>query len=198
MTMANLLQRALEGDEAAAQSLVDTHQQAVLRLAFSILGDRCEAEEVTQDVFVTALGALDSFRGDASFKTWLFSITINQCRMRLRKRKARDLLLRTLQSVFRIAGAGPAQPEEILIRREMEGELWKAVNALDEKHRLPLLLFYEHDLPVREIAQALNLPVGTVLSRLYTARERLRETLRSGRLQGERPSWEEAGEYEND
>lgn len=193
--MANLLERSLGGDSAATQSLVQTYQQPVLRLALSIMEDPCEAEEVTQDVFVTALGALDSYRGDAAFKTWLFSITINLCRMRLRKRKTRDLLLHTLQIFFRTSGAGPTHPEEIIIRRETEGALWKAVNALDEKHRLPILLYYEHDMPVSEIAQALNLPTGTVLSRLYTARERLRKALSDGN--GNQPVLK-AGNYESD
>jgi RNA polymerase sigma-70 factor, ECF subfamily len=193
MTIANLLQRSLAGDEAATQSLVQTYQQSILRLSLSILQDPCEAEEVTQDVFITALDALDTYRGDASFKTWLFSITINLCRMRLRKRKTRDLLLNTLQTFFRLSGAGPTHPEEIIIQREAEGALWKAVNALDEKHRLPILLYYEHDMPVNEIAQALNLPTGTVLSRLYTARERLRKA-----LSDENRSMMEAGEYETD
>lgn len=189
--MANLLQRALAGDGAATQSLVQTYQQPVLRLALSILDDPNEAEEAAQDVFVTALGALETYRGEASFKTWLLSITINQCRMRLRKRKARDLLLRTVQTFFRVSGASSAFPEEIIIRREAEGALWKAVHALDEKHRLPILLYYEHDMPVSEIAQALDLPTGTVLSRLYTARERLRAALSE-----ENQSLLKAGKYE--
>lgn len=190
--MADLLQLSLAGDDAATQSLVQTYQQPVLRLALSILQDPDEAEEAVQDIFVTALGALETYRGEATFKTWLFSITINQCRMRLRKRKTRGLLMRTLQSFFRASGAGPTHPEDILIRREAESALWKAVSTLDEKHRLPILLYYEHDLSVSEIAQALNLPTGTVLSRLYTARERLRAVLND-----ENPSLRKAGEYES-
>lgn len=190
--MADLLQLSLAGDDAATQSLVQTYQQPVLRLALSILQDPDEAEEAVQDIFVTALGALETYRGEATFKTWLFSITINQCRMRLRKRKTRGLLMRTLQSFFRVSGAGPTHPEDILIRREAESALWKAVSTLDEKHRLPILLYYEHDLSVSEIAQALNLPTGTVLSRLYTARERLRAVLND-----ENPSLRKAGEYES-
>lgn len=78
-----------------------------------------------------------------------------------------------LQSVLPLINATPVQPENILIHRENKAELWKAVDGLGEKYQIPLTLFYEHELPIAEIAQILNIPVGTVLSRLHTARERL-------------------------
>lgn len=196
--MPRLLQRTLAGDPAAVQALVQAYQQAVFRLALSILDDPQEAEEAVQDAFVAAINALDSFRGQASFKSWLFAIAINLCRKRLKKRRARDLLVRTLHSLFRLSGPGPAHPEEIVIRREAQSALWKAVDALGEKHRLPILLFYEHELTVAEIALALDLPVGTVLSRLHTARERLRETLKRETITDLEVNIQEAGEYEND
>jgi RNA polymerase sigma-70 factor (ECF subfamily) len=177
MTLAHLLQRSLDGDTDAIQTLVQNHQAAVYRLALSILDDPVEAEEAVQEAFVSALNALDTYRGDAQFKSWLFSITINQCRRRLKKRQAKELLFTALQSLFRLKGEGPAHPEEILIQREAKTALWKAVEALGEKHRLPLILYYQHELSVAEIAEVLNLRLGTVLSRLYTARERLRAAL---------------------
>jgi RNA polymerase sigma-70 factor (ECF subfamily) len=177
MTLAHLLQRSLDGDLDAIQALVQSHQAAVYRLALSILDDPVEAEEAAQEAFVSALNALDTYRGDARFKSWLFSITINQCRRRLKKRQAKELLFTALQSLFRLKGEGPAHPEEIPIRREAKTALWKAVEALGEKHRLPLILYYQHELSVAEIAEVLNLRLGTVLSRLYTAHERLRAAL---------------------
>jgi RNA polymerase sigma-70 factor (ECF subfamily) len=177
MTLAHLLQRSLDGDADAIQALVQSHQAAVYRLAFSILEDPAEAEEATQDAFISALNALGSYRGDAQFKSWLFSITINLCRQRLKKRKAKELLLGRIQSLFRLKGEGPAHPEEVIIQREAKTALWSAVEALGEKHRLPLILYYQHELSVAEIAEVLGLRLGTVLSRLYTARERLRAAL---------------------
>lgn len=177
MTLAHLLQRSLNGDADAIQALVQSHQAAVYRLALSILDDPVEAEEAAQDAFIRALNALETYRGDAQFKSWLLSITINLCRQRLKKRKAKQLLLGTLQSLFRLNGEGPAHPEDSLIRREAKTALWRAVEALGEKHRLPLILYYQHEMSVAEIAEALDLRPGTVLSRLYTARERLRAAL---------------------
>jgi RNA polymerase sigma-70 factor (ECF subfamily) len=173
MDIAELLQRVRRGDATAAQELVQSYHSEIFRLALSILNDPADAEDITQDVFISAIHALDSYRGDSAFKTWLFSITVNVCRRRWKQRKTRERLIQVLQSIFPLIGAGSVHPEDVLIRRENRAELWKAVNGLNEKYRLPLTLFYGHELPVAEIAQVLNIPVGTVLSRLHTARERL-------------------------
>ncbi len=193
MNTADLVQRCQHGDLAATHHLVLTYQQDVLRLALSILGEPAEAEEAMQDAFVSALSSLHGYRGEASFKTWLFRITINVCRKRLVKRKARERLYGTLQSIFRIKGVGPTQAEDIVIRREARTILWEAVDALSEKHRLPVLLHYGQDLSVTEIAEVLGVPVGTVLSRLHTARDRLRVA-----LSDDPDLYFEAGQYETD
>lgn len=177
MTTARLLQRTQAGEAEAAEALVEHFQPELLRLANAILNDPSEADEAVQDALLAALKAIDSYRGQAAFKTWLFSITINTCRRRYRKRMARERLDRALQSIFRISGAGPAHPEETLIRGETRTAVRRAVEALGEKHRLPVVLFYDHELPVAEIARALDLPVGTVLSRLHAGREKLRHAL---------------------
>lgn len=176
-----------------AATFVAAYLPEVYRLALSILNDPAEADEAAQDAFIAAFNAHESYRGESSEKTWLFSIAINTCRRRLRKRKAREGLVQTLQSILRVSSAGPAHPEDTLIRREARSALWQAVDALGEKHRLPIVLYYDHDLSVAEIAQALNLPPGTVLSRLYTARERLRAA-----LQNEPDLWQEAQDDETD
>jgi RNA polymerase sigma-70 factor (ECF subfamily) len=179
MDTAELLQRLRRGDAMAAQELVQSYHSEIFRLALSILNDPAEAEESTQDVFIAAIHALDSYRGDSAFKTWLFSITVNVCRRRWRQRKARERLMQMLQSIFPLMHTNPVQPEDVLIRRENKAELWRAVNGLGEKYQLPLTLFYGHELSIAEIAQVLGIPVGTVLSRLHTARERLAVMLRN-------------------
>jgi RNA polymerase sigma-70 factor (ECF subfamily) len=179
MTIARLLQRSQAGDTLAAQSLVLTFQADLLRLAGAILDDPAEAEEAVQDALLIALRSLSEFRGDSAFKTWLFTIAINECRRRLRKRQARERLQRALQSIFRLSGEGPTHPEDLLIQGETQTAVRRAVAALSEKHRLPIVLFYDNEMPVAEIAQTLDLPVGTVLSRLHSAREKLRFALQS-------------------
>jgi RNA polymerase sigma-70 factor (ECF subfamily) len=163
------------GDSLAIERLVQTYQQDVYRLALSILDDPEEADDATQEVFLAVLRSLDSFRGDSSFKTWLFSITINVCRSRLRRGKSRMKLSQVLQSLFR---SEQDQPESKAIQNEADKKLWQAIRALDEKHRIPIILRYYHDLPVNEIADMLGIPVGTVHSRLNHARKRLRVWLK--------------------
>lgn len=172
-----LIERCRAGDSDAVEALVRACQPAVFRLALSILDDPAEAEEAAQDTLVAALNALSGFRGEAAFTTWLYRITVNVCRGRLRRQRARARLRSALAGVLRAAGAQP-RPEETAAQRERETALWQAVQTLDEKHRLPLVLFYYHELPALEIAQILGVSEGTVHSRLHTARQRLRADLR--------------------
>jgi RNA polymerase sigma-70 factor (ECF subfamily) len=172
-----LIERYRAGDSDAAEALVRAHQQQVFRLALSILDDPAEADEAAQDAFVAALNALDQYRGEAAFSTWLYRITVNVCRGRLRQRRSRERLRDALTNVLRLAG-NPPRPEEAAFLRERDTALWRAVRALDDKHRLPLVLHYYHELPTAEIAQVLGISEGTVHSRLHTARLRLRAHLR--------------------
>lgn len=177
MTIARLIQRSQSGDPAAIEAVVRTFQPDLLRLAGAILRDQTDTEEAVQDALMAALAALDDYSGRAAFKTWLFSITINECWRRLRKRRARKRLRRALQELFWVTGGPPAHPEVLLIRDETRTAVRRAVDALGEKHRLPVLLFYDHELSVAEIAETLDLPPGTVLSRLHTTRIKLRLAL---------------------
>jgi RNA polymerase sigma-70 factor (ECF subfamily) len=178
------LEQCREGDSLAIERLVQTHQRDVYRLALSILEDPDDADD---EVFLSALRGLDSFRANASFKTWLFSITVNVCRSRLQRFKRRDRLKQILQSLFHLRGDQPypersrRDPESEAIRNESDAALWHAVHALDEKYRIPIVLRYYHDLPVADIAEMLGIPVGTVHSRLNHAREQLRALLKEER-----------------
>ena len=169
------LEQCREGDSLAIERLVQTHQRDVYRLALSILDDPDEADDATQEVFLSALRALESFRGQAAFKTWLFSITLNVCRNRLGRNKSRGRLQQMLQNLL---SREPTHPEKQALQNESDAALWHAVRALDDKHRIPVILRYYHDLPVADIAEMLGIPIGTVHSRLNHARERLRMLLK--------------------
>ena len=169
------LEQCREGDSLAIERLVQTYQGDVYRLALSILDDPDEADDATQEVFLSALRALESFRGRAAFKTWLFSITINVCRNRLGRGKSRGRLQLILQNLF---AHEQTHPEKEAMQNESDAALWHAVHALDDKHRIPIILRYYHDLPVADIAEMLSIPTGTVHSRLNHAREKLRTLLK--------------------
>jgi len=171
------LEQCREGDTLAIERLVKTYQHAVYRMALSILDDPDDADDATQDVFLSALRGLESFRENASLKTWLLSITINVCRTRLQRLNRRGRLQQILQSLFHLRSE-QAHPEDEAMKSESDTALWRAVHTLDQKHRIPIVLRYYHDLPVAEIAVMLGVPPGTVHSRLNHARERLRALLK--------------------
>ncbi len=162
----------------AAEAFVHAHQPTVYRFALSILGDPADAEDAAQDALVAALLNLDKYRGEAAFTTWLYAITLNVCRKHLNRQRRGERLLALLQGIFHLRGEPPAgRPEEVTLRTEVNTDLARALRSLDEKHLMPVVLRYYHDLPVAEIARLLGLSEGTVHSRLFTARERLRLAL---------------------
>lgn len=181
MDTAQIVQGCQAGEQTAIEALVQVYEKDLYRLSLSILDDPAEAEEATQDAFLAALNALASYRGEAALGTWLYRITLNICCTRLRRRRAWERLKDTLLAVFRLVGEGPGEshshPEAAVLQNEADAEVWRAVQTLGEKHRLVVILYYYHDLPAAEIAQALEINEGTVYSRLYTAHERLRGLL---------------------
>lgn len=156
--------------------LVAAHYGYIHRLATSILNDVNEAEDAAQDTFIAASRALSTFRAEADPKTWLTAIAVNACRAHLRKRKVRQSLQSVLEALH-MAGTGSPSPEHNAIQRESDGQLWQAVDSLDEKHRLVVLLRYVHELPAGQIARALGISEGTVHSRLHYARQKLQDRL---------------------
>lgn len=169
-----ILQACRSGDPRAIEELVRRYQGNVYRVCISILGDPPDAEDATQETFIAAIRGLDGFRGGSAFSTWLIAIAVNTCRRQLKQRmrhRSLDSALKLVQSPF---ADPPLDPEQTLVRSEVADALWQAVSGLDEKHRLPVFLRYYHELPVAEIARILNVDEGTLHSRLFNARERLR------------------------
>jgi RNA polymerase sigma-70 factor (ECF subfamily) len=174
-----LIELCRVGDSAAIENFVQTYQQDIYRLALSILDDAIEAEDATQDSLLAALRSLDSFRGASNLKTWLYSITVNVCRTRLQRHKTYERLTKILGEILRVRTTPSV--EEFAVQSESDQLLWRAIHNMDEKHRIPIVLRYYHDLSVAEIANILEIPEGTVHSRLNTARKQLHEVLKEGR-----------------
>jgi RNA polymerase sigma-70 factor (ECF subfamily) len=176
----HLIELCRVGDASAIENFVQTCQQDVYRLAISILDDPGEAEDATQEALLSALRSLDSFQGASSLKTWLYSITVNVCRTRLQRHKRRERLTRILGEVLRMRSSPSV--EETAIQQEANEALWRVIHGMDEKHRIAVVLRYYHELSVAEIAHILQVPEGTVHSRLNTARRQLHDVLKEGRL----------------
>jgi RNA polymerase sigma-70 factor (ECF subfamily) len=166
------LARCQSGDEQALRELVDEHQAYLLRFCISILNDRDEAEDAVQEAFIAAIKNLSSFRQESAFRTWLSSIALNVCRGMHRKRARQMALGEAL-----VEKSNPPQnepgPEGEALHNERQQQIWESVASLDEKHRMPIILHYYHDLPTQEIAEILGIRVGTVHSRLANARKKI-------------------------
>lgn len=172
-----LLQKAQEGDRKAFEALVALHSRRVYNLALGYTGRHHDAEEIAQTVFVKVWKALPQFRGASAFSTWLYRLTLNACTDHYRReRKRRGDLSLDDPDLAPIRDAAPS-PEEIVIQREEEAILRKALAELPEQHRVILILREMDGLDYQEIAQVLELQVGTVKSRLARARRALREKL---------------------
>jgi RNA polymerase sigma-70 factor (ECF subfamily) len=172
-----LISLCLAGDEYAIETLVRQYETGVFRLALSIVGDSAEANEITQETFISALRSLPSYEERKSFKAWLYTIALNLSRSTLRKRKSRTRLGNLLTSIFRIETQKQTLPEDAVIQDEKEAVLWKALNQLDERFRTVVILRYFHELSISEISEILTINEGTIHSRLHSAREKLRDAL---------------------
>lgn len=162
--------------EQVAEAMIDRYYVTLHYLAYSILGDVDEADDAVQRALLRFLGRIDDYRPGNNMKAWLSSILINQCRDMIRRRKARQRLTSGLQWIF--AGQSPQKsPEERTVKEEARSTLWSEVDNLGEKHRLPIILRYVHNLSVAEIAQILQIRDGTVHSRLHYACRKLERQL---------------------
>src|SRR5688572_19672605 len=173
-----LIQRAQKGDHEAFAALVSEHQQYVYNLALRVLRNEEEALDLTQETLIRAWTALPNFRGQSQFRTWLYRITTNLCYNRLPnlRRSLNDL---GDDVISEVPESNPAfdNPAHGLESRELRSYLHKAIDELDDNYRLLISLRYQNELSYEEIASTLNLPLGTVKTGLFRAREQLRRAL---------------------
>lgn len=181
LELTRLISASRAGDLASVETLVQAHQDLVYRLAISILDDPAEADEAAQDALVTVIQRLDTFRGEASFTTWLYAITLNICTGRLRKRRSRERLTQVLQSLFHTGGDDRASmpPEQIVMQRERDAALWQAIQALNDPLREVIVLRHFHDLKLSDIAQIAGVTERTIQNRLRAAQEQIRTVLQT-------------------
>ena len=178
---AALIERCRAGDLTAFEPLVEKYRQRAYRLAYNVLRDPEEAWDVAQDAFIRAFQALPSFRGDSAFYTWLFRIVMNVARDRARQHAARGRAFGTERvdekDWDRILVDQGTAPDANATQVEEREKIRRALATLSEPHRAIIMLSDLEGLSYREIAEVLNIPMGTVMSRLHNARRRLRDAL---------------------
>lgn len=182
-----LVERYRGGDAAAFDEMVTLYWDRIFSRAFKLLNNREDAEEVTQDTFIRARKGLDNFRGEAAFSTWLYQIATNLARNKYwywwrRKRGASVSIDQSLaeDSSLTLCDLLPAEgenPGEATVTQEFIDRVGTCMNELSPKHREILILRNVKDLSYEEIADELEISVGTVKSRIARARESLRNEL---------------------
>jgi RNA polymerase sigma-70 factor (ECF subfamily) len=172
-----LVQRAQRGDQDAFAALVTRHQRYVYNLAYRLLRDGREAEDLAQEAFLRAWRGLDSFRGDAKFTTWLYRIVANLCHNRLDglRRELLDLSVDDCDLVQALSHT--KEPPVLFETAERNAFLHQQVAALPTKYQLVVSLFYLQGFSYQEMAQVLEVPLGTVKTHLFSTRERLKRLL---------------------
>jgi RNA polymerase sigma-70 factor (ECF subfamily) len=181
----SLLRRLRERDERAFRELVTQHRDRVYNICYRMLGNRSEAEDVAQEVFIAVFKTIDSFREESKFSTWLYRVSVNHCKNRIkylarRHDRDRDELDENSAGANGATMGSPARaalPDRALEGIQMEEVLREAINSLDEEQRLVVVLRDVEDLTIEEICEITELPDGTVKSRLHRARLALRKKL---------------------
>ena len=164
------------GDPQAFEDMVKTHQHRIYGVALRMMGSRAEAEEVAQETFLRAHGALGEFRGNARLSTWLYAIASRLCLNRLASGEHR-MARRRADALEVVPGRSEDQPGGDLERSEREAALQRAIAELPEDRRVVVVLRDLEGLAYDEIAAALGLELGTVRSRLHRARLELKDKL---------------------
>lgn len=181
----SLLRRLRERDERAFRELIEGHRDRVYNITYRMLGNRAEAEDIAQEVFITVFKTIDSFREESKFSTWLYRVTVNHCKNRIkylarRQDRNKDELDEMSGAVNGATLGSPvraALPDRALEGIQMEEILREAIASLDDDHRTVVVLRDIEDMSIEEICAITELPDGTVKSRLHRARLALRKKL---------------------
>jgi RNA polymerase sigma-70 factor (ECF subfamily) len=178
-----LVAHAVSGDTFAFERIMRRYNRLLFRTARSIMKNDGETEDVLQEAYLRAWGALSGFRADAKLSTWLVRIVVNEALGRKRKQSARIIALDTamispeLQPDERMEDDPDGRPERMAMRAEMRRLMESHIDALPDAYRTVFMLRAVEELDVDEVAAVLQLPAATVRSRFFRARGLLRESL---------------------
>jgi RNA polymerase sigma-70 factor, ECF subfamily len=181
----SLLRRLKDRDERAFREVVETHRDRVYNITFRMLGNRAEAEDVAQEVFIAVFKTIHDFRAESKFSTWLYRVAVNHCKNRIkylarRHDRDREEIDETTHGTGvngTIGGPVPSSPAKALESAQMERLMQDAIANLEEDQRIVVVLRDVEDMSIEEICEITGLPDGTVKSRLHRARLVLRKRL---------------------
>jgi RNA polymerase sigma-70 factor (ECF subfamily) len=179
-----LVERAQKGDRDAFRQLVERHQRRAFAIAIGLVRDENDAREIVQEAFLRVFRSLDKFQGGSSFFTWLYRIVTNLAIDLMRKPARREAELYDNPSVAEDADAFPfvsrmdgADPMDVVRRREIAERIGEALDALPPYHRSVILMREIEGMSYQEMAEAMQVSKGTIMSRLFHARQKLQRAL---------------------
>jgi len=178
---AALLERLKGGDAKALDALFRRHRDAAFGIAYRLLGRREDALDVVQESFIHVLRGIEGFRGQSSFRTWLYRIVTHAALDYRRYRSYRLTDSLDAENAPEPAAGGPDQqtPQEEAQEHDLRRAIDEALLNVSEKNRAALVLYALEGLSYKEVAEVLGISIGTVMSRIFNARQRLRELLAS-------------------
>lgn len=182
ITDKELIEKSLSGDYIAFEELVHRYENKVYTVAYRFMGNHADACDLAQEAFIKMYQALPKFRGDSSFMTWIYHITANVCRDELRRRQKKQTLSLDDDSDDNVApkltiASDEPGPEEIIESIELSAQVQQCLNMMSEDYRLVLIMREIQGLSYDEIAETMNISLGTVKSRLSRARAVFKEKI---------------------
>jgi len=172
-----IIEEVRSGNTRRYAILVDRHKERAMTLAVRLVGNREEAEEIVQDAFLRAFRGLDQFRGDARFTTWFYRIVYNLCMTKMSRRGPRHETVDLLDEKQRDRGEEAVSVLERMEQEEFQAMLAEEVQRLPEKLKTAVTLFYVQEMSYEEMAETLDLPLGTVKTNLFRGRNLLRQRM---------------------
>jgi len=179
-----LVEQAQKGDQAAFRKLVERHQRRAFAIAISLVRDENDAREIVQEAFLRVFRSLDRFQGSSSFFTWLYRIVTNLAIDLMRKPARREAELFDNPAVSEDAEAFPfisridgSDPMDAVRRREIAERIQQALDALPPYHRAVILMREVEGMSYQQMAEAMRVSKGTIMSRLFHARQKLQKAL---------------------
>jgi RNA polymerase sigma-70 factor, ECF subfamily len=171
-----LVERCRAGDDRAFADLVERYKGLVYGLVYRMVADRTQADDLAQEVFLKVHRGLPYFRGEARLSTWIFRIVQNVC-VQARSRRPRVLSLDERDEEGRAARPEPGIQDGAFAGLELRDRLEKAIAQLPDQYRMLIAAHYLNGVQYEALAEALEMPLGTVKTHLYRAKRRLRELL---------------------
>jgi RNA polymerase sigma-70 factor, ECF subfamily len=178
------IKQVLKGDQDAYAEIVEIFKDKIFQLCYRMLGNRHEAEDMAQEAFIRAYVNITSFNINLKFSTWLYRIATNLCIDRIRKKKPDYYLDAEVAgtdglTMYSQVPADTALPEDEVESIELQDTIQKEISKLPEKYRTVIVLKYIEELSLNEISEILDMPLGTVKTRIHRGREALRQQLRN-------------------